>query len=143
MKNVNEFPDTQYSIDKMNNNKLRIVPTTKKSSSTVSSQPDSLEKFFSGIADTMRTFSKHEIAKLKLQISTLVGQTEVMLSRPEPESIPMVYIPLSKNAVATADVSKQNIYDQSNDNCNVVASTVLIITKDEANEIVHDLTADD
>lgn len=37
---------------------------------------NSLEKFFAGIADTMRTFPKHEIANIKLQISTFVGQAE-------------------------------------------------------------------
>lgn len=110
---------------------------------TIAPSPDSLDKFFAGIADTRRTFPKHEIAKIKLNISTLVGQTEVKLSRPEQNPLPMVYIPAT-NIAAAADIPHQNIYDQAtNDNQTIAASTVLIITKNETNEIVHDLTMDD
>lgn len=52
---------------------------------------DNLELFFAGIADTMRTFSKHEIAKIKLEISKMVGEAEVKLSSPSPTEMSTIY----------------------------------------------------
>lgn len=159
-----------------------IAPTLA-SSATHRSQmhsphPDSLDKFFAGIADTMRTFPKHEIAKIKLQISTLVGEAEVKLNCPAQSSkeelshqatinqnvilgvrepswqlqrliqqqqqqtalegvvapglgaLPMVYIP-DLPIAAIADTSKQE------------TSSVIFITTNGSNDIVHDLTGDD
>lgn len=120
----------------------RRISSTTKPLLTSSPMPDSLDKFFTGIADTMRTFPKHEIAKIKLNISTLVGQAEVKLSRPEQDPLPMVYIPAANNSAA-ADISNRNIHGLANENRTIGANTVLIITKNEANEIVHDLTMDD
>lgn len=120
----------------------RRISSTTKPSITSSPMPDSLDKFFAGITDTMRTFPKHEIAKIKLNISTLVGQAEVKLSRPEQDPLPIVYIPATSNAAA-ANISNQNIYGQANENRTIGPNTVLIITKNESNEIVLDLAMDD
>lgn len=90
----------------------------------------------------MKTFPKHEIAKLKLQISTIVGQAEVKLSCPPQDPIPMVYIPVARETNA-ANISKENVYVPSNENQSVATNAVLIITKTEPNEDVHDLTMDD
>lgn len=46
-------------------------------------ETDNLEVFFSSLANTMRTFPKIEIAKLKLEMSKMVGQKEIELNSPE------------------------------------------------------------
>lgn len=43
-------------------------------------EKDNLEVFFSSLANTMRTFPKIEIAKLKLEMSKMVGQKEIELN---------------------------------------------------------------
>lgn len=142
--------NTEYMDEEMDADNFRTAtrPHNRQMSSTnnqslaISTQSDGLDRFFAGIADTMRTFPKHEIAKVKLHISTLVGQIEVKLSSPVHDPIPMVYIPATKNGVA-ADMSKQNVYLHADVNPTIAAKTVLIITKNESNELVHDLTMDD
>lgn len=145
----NEKPNANDGVDRSHSDSMytatrphmRQILLPKKPS--LASSPDSLDKFFAGIADTMRTFPKHEIAKIKLNISTLVGETEVKLSRPEQDSLPMVYIPATSIEQAAA-IHNQNVYSQAiNDSQTIAANTVLIITKNESNEIVHDLTMDD
>lgn len=45
-------------------------------------ETDNLEVFFSSLATTMRTFPKFEIAKLKLEMSKMVGEKEIELNAP-------------------------------------------------------------
>lgn len=47
-------------------------------------ETDNLEMFFGSLANTMRTFPKIEIAKLKLEMSKMVGQKEIELNSPAP-----------------------------------------------------------
>lgn len=43
-------------------------------------EQDNLDVFFSSLANTMRTFPRIEIAKLKLEMSKMVGQKEIELN---------------------------------------------------------------
>lgn len=43
-------------------------------------EPDNLDVFFSSLANTMRTFPRVEIAKLKLEMSQMVGRKEIELN---------------------------------------------------------------
>lgn len=145
---LDDTSDDSYHSDS-NSIPRRISSTTKPSALSQSApptpskpMPDGLDTFFAGIAATMRTFPQHEIAKLKLQISTIVGQAEVDLSRHAPDSLPMIYFPVGKNDAA-ADGPHKNIYIRDKEKETMAAKAVLIITQNEANEVVHDLTVDD
>lgn len=45
-------------------------------------ETDNLEVFFGSLANTMKTFPKIEIAKLKLEMCKMVGQKEIELNSP-------------------------------------------------------------
>lgn len=65
---------------------------------------ENLEKFFSGIIDTMKDFPKYQIAKLKLEIGSMVGKMEMENAASELETVQFVYVQ-NNGAVGANEVS--------------------------------------
>lgn len=56
-----------------------------------SAPKDNLQQFFESIASTMRTFPPLSIAKIKLQISKMVGEEEVAIAERN-AAVEIVYV---------------------------------------------------
>ncbi|XP_014091883.2 uncharacterized protein [Bactrocera oleae] len=101
-----------------NKRQILVEPPPPKPSKAPSTLPknDSLQIFFESIASTMRTFPPLSIAKIKLQISQLVGNEEIALA--ERNANAEVFY-LTKNQIVYENGKESEVqYDSSNESVN-------------------------